>query len=156
MKVWWHLICTRCLPHSKGYIGLGFLTSLYNHVSVCSIIQSITPLCCHQVISPLSTHPQKTFLGKMLCLLTSFTFTIKFEASFSICTQVSVGSSVKRVDFCVFLFSTYARSAASHHQHMSIESPKLLTFVVYSSCIKQVTMFTLFIHGPKLNVVFES
>ena len=62
---------------------------------------------------------KKTFGGKMLCMLISFTFTIKFQASFSICTQVSVASSRKRVRFC--MFNAYARSASPHHQQVSID-----------------------------------
>lgn len=42
-----HLICTTRYLHNKASIG--FIPSLYNSVSVCSIIYSIIPLYCHQV-----------------------------------------------------------------------------------------------------------
>jgi len=135
MTVWWRLICTRCLPHSKAYIVLSFLTSLHSDVSVCSIIRSITPLCCHQVIGPLPTHPQKTFLGKMVGLLTSFTFTINRSLLFDLCTGTTCFKR-KKSRFLDFLFTTYARSTSPHHQQVSIEAPKLLTFVVLFSLYK--------------------
>jgi len=86
----------------RAYIGLGFLPSLYNPVFVSSIIHNTAPLCFQQVIIPLPTHALKPFLIKMLCSLISFAFTIRLYTSFSTCTQASIASRGKKIDFCAF------------------------------------------------------
>ena len=101
---------------SKGYI-------LYCYLDKHVIFSGVNQFCFWKPASdffPMTVlYHKKTFGGKMLCLLISFTFTIKFQASFSICTQVSVASSRKRVRFC--MFNTYARSTSPHHQEVSID-----------------------------------
>ena len=156
MTVWWRLICTRCLPHSKAYIVLSFLTSLHSDVSVCSIIRSITPLCCHQVIGPLPTHPQKTFLGKMVGLLTSFTFTINRSLLFDLCTGTTCFKR-KKSRFLDFLFTTYARSTSPHHQEVSIDGlcTRYPQLYIFSSmvCAKELMNLSLQIIRAPLHVL---